>query len=571
MIIRFRSKQGMGRVSVEPSAPFLAALEQAVAKLTIPDLSSLHVSNSQTEKGRPAAAFEGQSVADLGLNNGDMLYLSFDSPSAPIAPALGITLGVAQSVNGSVAIDASAIPAVEASAKRVVQLPIDNILEKQDGSIARKRAPLCRHGEKGMCEYCSSLPPWDKDYLKEHGIKHKSFHAHLKELNEHQNNRNEASSYIAPLEEPNYKINLNCPAGHAPYPRSICSKCQPAPITLLQQDFRMVDHVEFADHSLLNKFIDTWRQSGTQRYGVLYGKYEQFDKVPLGIKAVVEAIYEPPQAGELDGITLLEWPSQKEVDAVASAVGLSPVGVVFTDLTDSGNRDGSVLCKRHKDSYFLSCLEVLMAARNQTAHPNATKHADSGVFSSKFVTCVITGNPKGEIEPRAYQVSAGAESLVKADVITASTHPNMMYINSTSGTRYVPDVFYSKINEYGLQVKSNAKPAFPVDFLLVTLLDSYPLEPAPMFTLEFPIENRDFLGELQNLRTVHARLQAGQGDQSNLFDFHFLVYLSMMEVLSRDEFALLAKFVKDRNYEDYLHLVESGGWMTLLTILEQSV
>lgn len=570
MILRFRSKDGMIRVNVNHSDQFLKALEEVVTKFSIANPLQLYVSNTQGEKGTLAGDFAGQNVADLKLKNGDILFLKYE-----LAPMEGAATArpAAQSVNGSVAINVGddMAPLIDAKAVQAAQLPVDELLDKQDGLVQRQKSTFCRHGDKGMCEYCSPLPPWDKDCLKEKGIKHKSFHAHVKELNEHRNNKNKASSYIAPLEEPNYSINLNCRGGHAPYPKGICSKCQPAPITLTQQDFRMVDHVEFADHSLLNNFIETWRQSGTQRYGVLYGRYEPFEKVPLGIKAVVEAIYEPPQAGELDGITLLSWDNEKDVDAVASAVGLYQVGVVFTDLTDAGVRDGSVLCKRHKDSYFMSCLEVLMAARNQNAHPNITKYTDSGRFSSKFVTCVVTGNLKGEIEPRAYQVSASAEALVRADDISGSTQPNMLYINETTGTRYVPDVFYSKINEYGLEVKTNAKPAFPVDYLLVTLLDSFPLDPTPAFIQQFPVANRDFLGELQDLKAVSRQLQLGAGDGTQLCDFHFLVYLHRMAVLSEEEFALVARYVKDRNYEDYLHLVETGGWMTLLTILEQSL
>lgn len=563
MILRFRSKDGMARVTVNDSDQFLLALEQAIVKFPNANPQQLYVSNTQNEKGTLAADLAGKTVADLQLRNGDMLFLTYELNEA--APAANPPT---QS-QGSVAIATDLIPQVQST--QLPQLAVDEALDKQDGLIQRTKSTFCRHGDKGMCEYCSPLPPWDKDYLKEHGIKHKSFHAHVKELNEHQNNKNKASSYIAPLLEPNYSINLKCGGGHAPYPKGICSKCQPAPITLSQQDFRMVDHLEFADHSLLNNFIDVWRQSGTQRFGILYGRYEPFDKVPLGIKAVVEAIYEPPQGGELDGITLLPWENEKDVDAVAQAVGLSQVGVVFTDLTDSGARDGSVLCKRHKDSYFLSCLEVLMAARNQNAHPNISKYSDSGRFSSKFVTCVVTGNLKGEIEPRAYQVSASAEGLVRADDIGGSTHPNMLYINETAGTRYVPDVFYTKINEYGLEVKTNAKPAFPVDYLLVTLLDSFPLDPTPQFILHFPIASRDFVGELQDLKAVSRQLQLGSGDGAQLCDFHFLVYLHRMAVLSDDEFALAARYVKDRKYEDYMHLVESGGWMTLLTILEQSL
>lgn len=463
-----------------------------------------------------------------------------------------------------------AITATPPQPKKVIQLPVDDALDKEEGLIPRPRLAFCRHGDKGMCDNCLPLQPWDKDYRKQQGLKHMSYHAHLNELNEAKNKSN-TSSYMAPLEEPNYNIDLNCAAGHAPYPKGICLKCQPPVITLQQQQFRMVDHVEFADHTILNRFIDAWRQTGVQRYGVLYGRYEAFEKAPLGIKAVVEAIYEPPQANELDGITILDWENENDVDELAAALGLYKVGITFTDLTDAGTRDGKVLCKRHKDSYFLSCLEVLMAARNQIKHPNLTKHSNSGQFSSKFVTCVISGGLEGEIEPRSYQVSANAEALVRADIIGGSTQPNHLYINDSEGKRYVPDVFYSKINEYGLEVKTNAKPSFPVDFLLVSLLDSFPLEPTPMFSGSFAVENREFSGELQDLGVTYKYLSGDLGDGAQLFDFHFLVYLLKMGILGRTEFELVLKYVKERDAADYRALVETPGWMTLITILEQSM
>lgn len=561
MILRFRSKDGMIRVKAESSALFGTVLEEAASKLPIPDIQSVYVSDKPNDSGKSASELASATPEALGLKNGDMLFLRYDSgESAPKEEPVKAT-------SGSVT-----IPSLSSlSQSPPKQLPVDDLLDKQEGYIKRQRSPLCRHGEKGMCEYCLPLPPWDKKHLEENGIKHKSFHAHLNEMNEQTNHKSKASSYIKPLEEPLYGINLHCPGGHAPYPNGICSKCQPAPITLQQQQFRMVDHVEYADLLLLNSFIDVWRQSGVQRFGILYGHYEPFEKVPLGIKAVVEAIYEPPQLDEFDGVTLLPWENEKDVDAIAASLGLYKVGVVFTDLTDAGRRDGSVLCKRHKDSYFLSCVEVLMAGRNQAAHRNVSKYSESGYYSSKFVTCVVTGNKEGEIEPRSYQVSASTEGLVKADMISASTHPNMLYINETKGSRYVPDIFYSKINEYGLQVKENAKPAFPVDFLLVTLLDSFPLNPSPMFRLTFAIENRDFLGELQDPRAVQAQLQLGNPDDgTHLVDFHFLVHLHKMSILSEDEFAVLLRYAKDRSQDDYLQLVQSGGWMTLQTILEHS-
>lgn len=51
----------------------------------------------------------------------------------------------------------------------------------------------------------------------------------------------------------------------------------------------------FESHDMVNNFIDFWRKTGAQRMGFLYGKYEQLDSIPYGIRSNVVAIYEPPQ------------------------------------------------------------------------------------------------------------------------------------------------------------------------------------------------------------------------------------------------------------------------------------
>lgn len=89
------------------------------------------------------------------------------------------------------------------------QSKLDDELDKDPGLIPRKKGPLCKHSDKGMCEYCSPLPPWDKEYQADHNIKHISFHAYIDELNSKVNKKEGGSSYIPPLKPSNFSINKN--------------------------------------------------------------------------------------------------------------------------------------------------------------------------------------------------------------------------------------------------------------------------------------------------------------------------------------------------------------------------
>ena len=105
----------------------------------------------------------------------------------------------------------------------------------------------------------------------------------------------------------------------------------------------MVDHVEFSDPGLIDNFINFWRASGSQRIGYLYGRYAPYSEVPLGTKAVVEAIYEAPQVGESDGVTLsLPWEGENSVDEVAALCGLQKVNLL------------APLCNNHIFSLWIS-------------------------------------------------------------------------------------------------------------------------------------------------------------------------------------------------------------------------
>lgn len=316
-----------------------------------------------------------------------------------------------------------------------------------------------------------------------------SYHSYLKKLHASIPTSAQASTYIPPLSVPSYAVQVPCSSGsHPSWPAGICTKCQPSAVTLSRQTYRMTDHVEFATPSLIEGLLSFWRSTGTQRYGYLLGSYEAYDKVPMGIKAVVEAIHEPPQEPHADGITVgFPWEEKSKVEALAQACGLKVVGIVYTDLTqdtssDESKRLGKVQAKRHANSFFLSSLEVLYSAHLQRQYPTNSRFSMTGQFSSRFVTCVVSGDIEGQISVESYQVSDQAMAMVESDMVEASVDPGVVRVKEEGPERYIPDVFYRYKNKYGLEVKDNAKPCFPVEYLIVNVSPSSFLFPFFPFT-----------------------------------------------------------------------------------------
>jgi nuclear protein localization protein 4 homolog len=259
-------------------------------------------------------------------------------------------------------------------------------LSKLDGRIERgKDDKLCRHSNNSRCVHCSSLEPFDEGYLKENKIKHLSFHSYLRKMT----SGLDRGKFVA-FEDINCKIKSGC-RDHPPWPKGICSKCQPSAITLNRQTYRHVDNVMFENNGIVDEFLNYWRISGNQRIGFLYGTYEMTTDVPLGIRARVVAIYEPPQESTRNSIKLLDDPNDGEVLEMAAKLGLKKVGWIFTDLLNHETISGKVKHLRGIDTFFLTAKECILAGHFQNLHSNPCRHSSNGFFGSKFVTICVTG------------------------------------------------------------------------------------------------------------------------------------------------------------------------------------
>ena len=69
-----------------------------------------------------------------------------------------------------------------------------------------------------------------------------------------------------------------------------------------------------------------------QRLGWLYGYYSEDPNYPEGVRVNIEAIYEPPQIGEINGVEPLDDPNEAKIDMLAESLGLEKVGWLFTSI-----------------------------------------------------------------------------------------------------------------------------------------------------------------------------------------------------------------------------------------------
>ncbi|KAH9945623.1 polyubiquitin-tagged protein recognition complex Npl4 component [Amylocystis lapponica] len=563
MLVRVRSKDGNFRFELPPTADISELAAKIIDTAPEADPATLAISNRPRGNETLVSALKGRNLQALGIKHGELVFVSYK----PRADAASDT-GTCQ---------------CRASWESVQEDTVDVHWRSQDGMIPRERdSRFCKHGANAMCDYCMPLEPYDAAYHTEHSIKHLSYHAYLRKLTPKASTVASTAASLPPLSQLSFK------RGHPPWPAGICTACQPSAITLQSQPFRMVDHLEIASMAIVDRFLQAWRSTGLQRFGWLLGRYEPYDKVPMGVKAVVEAIHEPPQEGELDGLSLgLPWEDEPRVRALAAASSppLTIVGYIFTDLEPTPEDRTKIVYKRHPQSFYLSCIEALFAAQVQNGSPTASRASPSGLFASRMVTAVLTGTADGAID---------ACAMVAADMIEASVDPGIVRVKeedrSVDSARYVPDVFFTYKNEYGLEVKKSAKPCFPVEYLLVNVSNGFPQTPSPLFhSTTFHIENRPGLEDqhIEGVLRDLSRLRAPEVTESRLggdaqlrtalvkwlSDWHLIAFLGSTQLFSADDMKVLIRTATAASLEDPTildALIGTDSWQTLMTFTRET-
>ncbi|KAF8820252.1 NPL4 family protein [Cardiosporidium cionae] len=285
----------------------------------------------------------------------------------------------------------------------------------------------------------------------------------------------------------------------------------PPSVTLKYQPYRHVDHLELMNVEEIKNFVNYWRYSldmVTQRAGWMFGYYKEDEHYPLGIRAVCEAIYEPPQYSVNDSICLLDDPDNKKVEAIAAHLGLEKIGMIFTHLP----RDE-----------FLTAKEVISIA-NRQLNSLTNKHF-TGYLMSKLVTCTISPDLTANGEPvaNAFMVSDMGMALVRDGLINEElSNGSHMHLRKAKKQELLPQILESG--------KEAVK--FDSDWFLVRVNESAPKRVRSMFLhTHFPRENRDTpcpSSAIKDYFSHPAVMQYKKESRWKRFaDFHLILYVSI--------------------------------------------
>ncbi|KRX01320.1 hypothetical protein PPERSA_11767 [Pseudocohnilembus persalinus] len=390
-------------------------------------------------------------------------------------------------------------------------------IDKNKDSIKEGMKQNCQHGPHGKCIHCM-----DSEFIS--SAKHQQFDQFwfertLKCKNTHP--KHEKCPYCTPFENMSYKVKRDC-KNHAPFPKSMCAHCIPPSITLKRQAYRHIDFCSIMNVKEIGGLVSHWikKDFQEQRFGFLYGYYAEDPNYPLGIRAVVEAVFEPKQHGDVSGYVVMEDPLKESADRIATSLGLELIGQIYTNI----NHD-----------VHMSSQEVRQAARYQSDY--RVDH-QTGYKVSKFITCILrTGkqNPN-DVAPEVYMVSDQAQDMERDNIFADAESRKVLKIREPKDE-----------NDIIPTVLSESKPVKDCDPSWFVVNIGCGNMPDTRYNVlkhhDFPVCNRQ--EDEQNITTLKKYLSRYKNEPSyvRFSSFHLLVFLA--NFLDIDTACTIAQYVSE--------------------------
>jgi len=254
-------------------------------------------------------------------------------------------------------------------------------------------------------------------------------------------------------------------------------------------------------------------QFSRKRFGYLYGKFVKTDEGDM--KAVVEAIYEPPQVADpaaAEGFEMLVDPMESALEQIAEQCQLQKVGWIFGH-------------PPREDGFVLNASEVIMAAEMQL-------EAADGLNETPFVTVKVTAADDGNVSVEAFQVSQQCVAMAAEEALEIGPDPGFCNINET----------FTAIQE-----GKESKTVNNNFFLTVVPIVQHTSD---IFVSQFPKANRDLDDRTQSHDELKSQLSksgtAGWTFIDLLSDFNLLIYLSKFLDVDAD-FPKICRAITDRS------------------------
>lgn len=491
IVVRLVTPSGRSRLQVPSTATFADLQAEVQAKTGVaPDAQrfALDPAGQRPINGSPAA-----SLAQIGISNGTQIHLI--NKEANIAAQILTKVPVPVEPEKPVGKDGEAAAAAAAAAPA--------------SSSSAAAAP----GSSGPAASSSAPPPAgtrsEAGDGKKVDPKFETFDAFL---------RNRRYDTAALPGNQKYKSAELKQGGQIKIPPSVSIK---------QQPYRHVDTLSVMNVPEMEYFVGYWQnhllENGLQRAGWMYGYYLEDKNYDEGCRAVMEGIYEPPQEMVGEMASPKEDPNRVIVDRVADALGLEPIGFIFTSLLLD-------------DGLLLSPDEVQRIGRLQNQH-STDIHFTKYVLS-KFVSCAVRPDVSmgGMPAINPFMVSDQCAAMVRDGILCESSDRRHCIVRENREKELISDFI----------VEGKPSKKILTDFFVVRVNDTAPKKLRSLFThADFPRENRQTHPQRRDdLKRYFQKRDRNEPSWSRFADFHLLLYIA--QEIDIDTACAICECVRDR-------------------------